>query len=360
MAQQPDSAPRLAATLVRSWRQRGTLAWLLLPLTLLYQALVGVRRCLFAIGLWRCERADCTVLVVGNTIVGGAGKTPTVIAVVQHLQRRNIAVGVVSRGYGRNTHATMAVGPTSAAADVGDEPLLIARATNAPVFVGRQRMAAARALCAAYPQVQVIVCDDGLQHYRLYRDLEICVFDNRGIGNGWMLPSGPLREPWPRRLLHRCGQSAATTLVLHTGSQPTFAGYRAQRALAPYALRADGARVPLATLAANAATRPVLALAGIAQPDQFFNMLQDAGLTPGNTLALPDHCDFAQLDTRAWQEQQVVCTEKDAVKLWHVVPDALAVPLLQTIDHAFFAQLDTLLAPLLAARLSSRHGHQTA
>jgi len=360
VAQQTDSAPRLAAALVRGWRQRGALAWLLLPLTLIYRTLVGMRKHLYATGVLHCERVDCTVVVVGNAIVGGAGKTPTVVALVHHLQSRNIKVGVVSRGYGRSTDHTTAVGPASTAAEVGDEPLLIARATSAPVFVGRQRIGAARALRAAHPQVQVIVCDDGLQHYQLYRDLEICVFDNRGIGNGWLLPSGPLREPWPRHLLRRCGQSEEATLVLHTGNRPSFAGHRAQRTLAHYAVRADGTHLALASLAAPAATRPVLALAGIAQPAQFFSMLQDVGLTPAATLALPDHCNFAQLDLGPWRGHQVVCTEKDAVKLWQVLPDALAIPLLQTIDLAFFEQLDARLTPLLTTRISSRHGHQTA
>lgn len=347
----------LSQLLIESWRSRSLLARLLLPVAALYLLLVECNKLLYRSGLKKPQRLDCPVIVVGNVVAGGAGKTPTVIALVQQLQQRGIAVGVVSRGYGRNTTATLEVHSDANAAEVGDEPLLIARATQAPVFVSLQRVQAARALRRRHPHIQLIICDDGMQHYPLYRDMEICVFDDRGIGNGWVLPSGPLREPWPRYGIPRCGQSEVGLLILHTGDVPAFDGYRAYRTLANYALRSNGEQLPLQSIPGQ---RPVLALAGIAQPEVFFANLRQAGLPLAQTLALADHCDFSALDTRQWANFQIVCTEKDAVKLWQQVPDALAVPLLQCMDPALYAHIDSLLLPLLSSQLSSGHGHQTA
>lgn len=345
--------------LQRSWQSRGVLALLLLPITLLHGALLLLRRTLYRCGLLKSRHVDCAVLVVGNAIVGGAGKTPTTIGIVQHLLGRGLAVGVVSRGYGRTDQGVRAVTPSTEPELAGDEPLLIARATRVPVYVAAQRHAAATALLAAHPRTQVIVCDDGLQHYPLYRDLEVCVFDDRGLGNGLLLPSGPLRQHWPAAPLRAVGQDNDRLLVLHTGAQPGFAGFHAQRSLANHALSRDALPVPFAQLRA-AAEPPLLALAGIARPEVFFAALRQAGLTLQQTLALGDHFDFNQLDAGQWQGYRVLCTEKDAVKLWKICPTALAVPLLQTLEPAFLEALDRMLDTVLAAKLSSSHGHQTA
>ncbi|WP_296442749.1 tetraacyldisaccharide 4'-kinase, partial [Rhodoferax sp. UBA5149] len=220
------------------------------------------------------------------------------------------------------------------------------------VFVATRRFDAAKYLLARYPDTQVIVCDDGLQHLGLYRDLEICVFDDRGVGNGFLLPAGPLREPWPR----------AADLVLHTGAHPAFAGFTAQRTLARHALRADGSQIALAELARGGA-KPLLALAAIAKPEDFFAMLRAQGLQLARTVALPDHYDFDSWLRNEYEGYTVICTEKDAVKLWPKKSDALAVPLVFTPEPAFMAQLDALLSVLLADRsnpkLSSPHGHTT-
>ena len=344
-----------AECLTRAWETRGHLAVMLLPIALLYYALLVLRRGLYRTGLLTSQSVDCAVVVVGNAVAGGAGKTPTTIGIVQHLQARGLAVGVVSRGYGRSEDTVRAVLPESDAHTVGDEPLLIARTTRAPVFVAPKRHAAAAALLAAYPQTRVIVCDDGLQHYALHRDLEVCVFDDRAVGNGWLLPSGPLREPWPRAALACAGQRDDHLLVLHTGAKPAFAGFRGHRELAEHALTRDGCQQALTDL-----KPPLLALAGIARPDAFFALLRARGLALDQTLALPDHFDFSQFDTTQLQGHQVLCTEKDAVKLWKVWPQALAVPLVQTLEPAFLQALDNRLNAVLAAKLSSTHGHQTA
>jgi tetraacyldisaccharide 4'-kinase len=355
MSQDSGLKRRLSKALQRVWTHRGALARLLLPLALLYSALLGLRRLLYRAGFFKSLGVDCAVIVVGNTIVGGAGKTPTTLGIVQHLRGRGLQVGVVSRGYGRSGKDVRSVSKTDDADAVGDEPLLMARATGVPVFVASIRHAAATALLRAHPETQVIVCDDGLQHYGLQRDVEVCVFDDRGTGNGWLLPSGPLRQSWRRVALACVGQRDDRLLVLHTGSKPAFAGFRALRSLAEQSLAHDGRRVPL-----NELQPPLLALAGIAKPEEFFDALRAQGLLLDRTVALGDHCDFAQFDTRQLQGYQVLCTEKDAVKLWKFWPQALAVPLVQTLDPAFLAALDAMVDQTLAAKLSSTHGHQTA
>jgi tetraacyldisaccharide 4'-kinase len=329
----------LPASPQQAWQRRGGLAWLLWAPAQLFGALAAVRRWLYRRGWLQTQRVRVPVLVVGNVVAGGAGKTPVVMAIVRHLQARGVPVGVVSRGYGRRTHDCREVQDDSDPAQVGDEPALIRRATGAPVFVAARRIEAARALLARHPDIRAIVSDDGLQHLALGRDVEICVFDDRGIGNGWLLPAGPLREPWPRRC----------DLVLHTGSQPAFAGFRSRRALADHGLRRDGARIPLVSLAG----RRLVAVAAIARPEAFFEMLRARGLRLAHAAALPDHDDLAGWQPPANEGQAIIlCTEKDAVKLWHRGIEALAVPLLFEPEAGFFSALD--------ARLSSLDGHQAA
>ena len=326
------------ASLQQAWLRRGTLAWLLLPLSLLYGGMAALRGALFRFGILRTERLDVPVIVVGNVVAGGSGKTPVVMAIVRHLQSQGVSVGVVSRGYGRSTTGCREVRDDSAPADSGDEPLLIRRSTGAPVFVAERRVEAGRALRAGYPETQVIVSDDGLQHLAMARNLEVCVFDDRGIGNGWLLPAGPLREKWPRRC----------DLVLHTGQHPAFAGFTATRALADYALMRDGTRVPLTALA----NRKLAAVAAIAKPEAFFDMLGQRGLRLERCIALPDHHDFEDWTPLPTQSCTVLCTEKDAVKLWRKAPHALAVPLVFEPEAAFFSALD--------AKLSSTDGYKAA
>lgn len=328
----------MAQALQRAWLRRGPLARLLYPLSLLYGALAAARR---RSVLRRQERLPVPVVVVGNVVAGGAGKTPVVIAVLQHLRERGLRAGVVSRGYGRSGDDCIEVRDDDEAAQVGDEPLLVRRKAGVPVFVAPQRVEAGRALLRAHPDTQVIVSDDGLQHHALARDLEICVFDGRGTGNGWLLPAGPLREAWPRPV----------DLVLTHGAAPGIEGHAMHRALAAEAVRADGARRPLSQLRGPR----VIAMAGIANPEVFFGMLRDAGLELAATHALPDHHDFADArDLPA--DATLVCTEKDAVKLWRLRPDAWAVPLQVAIPPVFWDRFDA----LLEARLSSPHGSPPA
>lgn len=296
----------MEALLARHWWRRGLtlLTALLLPLAWLYGALA--RRAARV----PARRAPRPVVVVGNLVAGGAGKTPTVIALVQALQAAGRRPGVVSRGHGRRSDGVREVQPDSAADEVGDEPLLIRRRAGVPVFVGRDRVAAAAALCAAHPGVDLLVADDGLQHHALARDVEIVVFDERGIGNGRLLPAGPLREPmpatWPPARLVLYNAAAPSTAVRGTlavrrlGDAVPLAAWQAGRT--------DGA-LPLAALQG----RPLVAVAGIASPERFFGMLEGAGLAI-RRLPLPDHHHYATLPWRT-ANADVLVTEKDAVKL---------------------------------------------
>ena len=346
-------ASSLEHTLRQAWTRRGLLAWILWPVSLLFGMLAALRSGLYESGWLKAQQVPAVVIVVGNVVAGGSGKTPAVIALVRHLSNQGVQVGVISRGYGRQSNDCREVMLDSLISEVGDEPALIKRSAEIPVFVSARRVEAARQLLARYPQTQVILCDDGLQHLGLHRDLEICVFDDRGTGNGFLLPAGPLREPWPRPV----------DLVLHTGARPAFAGYTAQRALSPYALRANGSRIELTELV-RAHVKPLLAVAAIAKPEDFFAMLRAHGLVLARTIALPDHYDYDSWSAHEYSDYTLICTEKDAIKLWHKQPEALTVPLVFTPELAFMTRLDALMSGLMTGRstptLSSPHGHTTS
>jgi tetraacyldisaccharide 4'-kinase len=327
------------------------LSFVLRPASWLFAGVVALRRILYQRGFLKAHTLTVPVIVVGNVMVGGVGKTPITMALVNHLKAKGLRVGVLSRGYGRKTSNTLAVSPHSQSHSVGDEPLLIARSCQVPVFVGKSRVDAGRALLSLHRDVQVLVCDDGLQHGPLARDLELCVFDERGVGNGHLLPAGPLRETWPRKALN----PDVPCLVLKTAGEVGQNEFAVPRQLADYAVQADGTTRMLSSWRDT----PVQALAGIAKPEVFFTMLREQGLNVTNSQALPDHADLQtlQLDTA---QGDVLCTEKDAVKLWGDHPQAWAVPLQITLPNELLATIDSHLLAAQQAKLSSPHGHQTA
>ena len=276
-------AQRLEALAARHWWQRPPtlLARALKPLAWLYGCLAARARRRAVAQAATLPPSHVPVLVVGNLIVGGAGKTPTVIALVQWLRGQGFHPGVISRGHGRSGAAPMLVDATADATAVGDEPLLIHLRSGAPVAVGRDRVAALAALLAQDPRIDIVIADDGLQHLRLARDLQLIVFDERGAGNGLLLPAGPLREPLPAALPPR-------TLLLYNATAPSTAlpGPCATRRLgAPRPLAAwwQGGAAPVGEPAAEAAWaalrgRPLHAAAGIASPQRFFDTLREHGL----------------------------------------------------------------------------------
>jgi len=336
---------RLAIALQRQW-------WLSPPtltaqglrlLAGLYAQLARLHR-----RLTRPQRVAVPVVVVGNLIVGGAGKTPATIAVVRLLRAFGWHPGVVSRGHGRRGQGLVAVSRDSHALDCGDEPLLIRLRTGMPVMVGSDRVAAARALLAAHPQVDIIVADDGLQHHRLARDLQIIVFDDRGAGNGLLLPAGPLRERLPADV-------PADTLVLYNAARVSthLPGWMATRQLAGVLPLADWWQGQTAPAASWQALHGVAlwAAAGVARPERFFQMLRRQGLTLAGTLPLPDHHPF---DVLPWplDASDVVITEKDAVKLR---PDSVGPA--DGVTRVWVAPLDFEPEVAFAAALKRRFPH---
>jgi tetraacyldisaccharide 4'-kinase len=320
---QQDPGPRAwqwRLALQNAWLHRGLWYWLSQPLAALYGVVTGIRQLLYQQGICKTYALPVPVIVVGNLVAGGAGKTPTVMAVVETLRRHGYRPGVVSRGYGRNSCKVQEVLLGSAAQLAGDEPLLIKRrlGDEVPVFVGCKRVQAARALLARYAQTDCLVFDDGLQHWALGRDVSVLVIDERGWGNGALLPSGPLRQRPP-------ASTPAATLVLYNALSVTTAlpGTLAVSRLA--------ALIPLEQWSPNwPSAQPIdetleqlrqsgaeqggwYAAAGMARPERFFGLLERHELNL-QRLPLRDHFGFAQCP---WPltTQGVVVTEKDAIKL---------------------------------------------
>ncbi len=246
------------------------------------------------------------VIVVGNLVVGGGGKTPLAIHLVGQLRDRGMRPGVISRGFGRQGSDVREVELTSLPTDCGDEPLLIRRRAGCPVFVAARRVSAARALLRAYPATDVIIADDGLQHLRLARDFEIAVFDRRGAGNGHLLPAGPLREPL-RRLasIDACVTNGARPLADH--------GFSMRLELGDLYQLATPTERCTATQFAYRHGAGVAAVAGIGNPQRFFDTLRAAGIVAAEH-PFPDHHRFCRADLAGIAAHSIVMTEKDALK----------------------------------------------
>lgn len=290
----------LETALLRGWYEGAWWTWLLRPLEAVYRGVAALRRLLYRLGVCKVYRAPVPVVIVGNITLGGTGKTPVIVALVEALQARGLRPGVVSRGYGAGGGSSFphTVSTNSRAADCGDEPLLIFQRTGVPCVVDPDRPSAVRSLLATH-SVDIVLCDDGLQHYALARDFEIAVLDaERGVGNGFCLPAGPLREPPSRlasvdALLLRGGTAAETGVSLDVD------GVFALRPMPGQSPPEVGARVH--------------AVAGIGQPQQFQATLTRMGY---RVIAhnFPDHHRFSARDITTLDDAPVIMTEKDAVK----------------------------------------------
>jgi tetraacyldisaccharide 4'-kinase len=331
--------------LQEAWLSRGALAWSLAPIAVLYGLAVRIRRALYRWQFLETQRLPVPVIVVGNCVAGGAGKTPTVLALCAWMKAQGVPPGILSRGHGRRGSAVLEVFATTAVEDCGDEPLLLHLRSRCPIFVGRDRFAAGRALLQAHPEVQILICDDGMQHAKLARDLQIVVFDERGAGNGFLLPAGPLREPM-------ASTPPPNSLVLYNAPSRTTAwpGTIVRRQLSGLVRLQDwwaGGAPSLSALHALAGQQ-VIAAAGVARPERFFSMLQSAGLKV-QRMPLPDHHGYAEIPWPASSET-VIVTEKDAVKL-NPLRDGLSQVLVAALDFQLDAAFEVALQERLATLL---------
>ncbi|MGL9769142.1 MAG: tetraacyldisaccharide 4'-kinase [Sodalis sp. (in: enterobacteria)] len=325
--------------IARIWFSASRLYWLLLPLSWLYGLITALIRFSYRCGWLKVYHFSLPIVTVGNLTAGGNGKTPVVLWLVTQLQKRGWRVGVVSRGYGGRAECYPLLLDTSTTSDqCGDEPLLIWQRTGAPVAVAPQRWAAVAALLRVRP-LDVVVSDDGLQHYALGREIEWVVIDGeRRFGNGWWLPAGPMREREER---------------LQTVQAVIVNGGNARLGEVPMSLAADapinllsGKRCKLANLA------PLVAIAGIGHPPRFFATVFACGVTPVREVAFSDHQVYRQqvLDALIAPGEQLLMTEKDAVKCrafarpnWWYLPinaqipataeEGLLMPILQAIQR---------------------------
>ncbi len=310
-----------------AWYQDMYLSVLLAPFSLVYVDIIRLRRFLYRKGVLKSTRLSAQVIIVGNITVGGTGKTPLVIWLVNYLRQQGYQPGVISRGYGGEVgESPRLVTEHSRPQEVGDEPLLIVKKTAAPVAVGRQRSEAGRFLLEQTP-CDILISDDGLQHYALQRDIEIAVVDGqRRFGNGYCLPAGPLREPVERL--------REVDWVIVNGQPEEDFEYGMQFRGNEAVNLKTGERKPLTDFAGQCCD----ALAGIGNPDRFFRFLQGQGLTI-EPHSFPDHYAFTAADLAFSGHRPVLMTEKDAVKCLSFARQHFwAVPIQAEPDAGFIQQ----------------------
>ena len=318
------------------WEKRGLKALLLWPASLVFGLLISLRKTLYAMGILKSQSISLPVVIVGNIRVGGTGKTPTVLAIAKALHLQGFKPGIISRGYQSSSSNVKSdpeeVTPESSPIEHGDEPCYMAQELadqKIPVMVHSHRVTAAKALMIKHPDVNVIISDDGLQHYKLKRwpareggrDIELVVRDARGEGNQWLMPAGPLRESPDRArdfTLNIVGTDVTTTkaLPLYFQDAPNFVLPVKTDQL--YQLTAPSRRMALHEITQlldpnEDAETQLLAAAGLGNPKKFFDLLRSAGLK-FQEMALPDHFDFSTNPFKENTAKVILITEKDAVK----------------------------------------------
>jgi len=322
----------LAQRLPRLWyrKQLAVSLYPLLPLSWLFRALVQIRRWLYGLGAMRSCRLPVPVIVIGNVTVGGSGKTPLVLWLVEELRAQGWQPGIISRGYGGSDVGVRFVETNSDSSVVGDEPLLLARRSGVPVVVGRDRVAAGLALLAAHPECNVVVSDDGLQHYRLQRAVELVVFDGRGGGNQRMLPAGPLREP-----MQRLNSATGVIWNCDASQRPRHAVTPPQFRMTLSGQRFSDLKNPVRQCStADLRGRRLYAIAGIGDPARFFTQLAELELEV-EAHPFPDHHRYRVEDLAFARDGVLLMTEKDAVKCAAMdLGEAWVLPIAATIEAA--------------------------
>ncbi len=313
------------AWLTRQWRVRGVWYWLMQPMSWLYSRTVALNRWLYDRQIWQRNQLSVPVIVVGNLYIGGTGKTPVAIALAQTLTAQGYKPGLISRGYGsaRKTTPATAQGTMLDWQTFGDEPALIAKRTGIPVSVHANRFLAGCQLLNRFPEVNVIISDDGLQHQQLDREIELLVEDDRGLGNGATLPGGPLREDRRARdsvdaILRRASDNNSTVSG-QTSANRTTPLFGFEVALEYFYCPASGQKLTIAATiqnlkTTNASTARTVAIAGIGVPDRFFQSLKKLGIRLDQTVALSDHAPMTAALLASIDAKTILITEKDAVK----------------------------------------------
>ena len=328
-------------SLVHYWYESGVLAillaCLLLPLSGLYCLITIVRRKLYLLNIKKSFSAQVPVVVIGNIVVGGSGKTPLLISLCEYAAKKGFQPGVVSRGYGGNFTGLKQVSSDDMAEQVGDEPLMIFQRTNVPVVVGADRVSAIQYLLTNN-QCDIVFSDDGLQHYRMRRDFEIAVIDAlRKFGNGFCLPAGPLRE--------RVSRLKEVDLVVYNGNNINNSAECSYTLQITELKQLNGNESRALSSLANNMT--IHAVAGIGNPARFFNQLSESGLNIVEH-AFQDHHKYQQHDFSDWHTDCIIMTEKDAVKCRHLtLPDTWVASVNAELSTILEAQLDSKLLPLL-------------
>lgn len=328
----------MEAWLINEWQRRSHWQLLLRPVSWLFRLLIAIRRRAYRHGLLKSHSVGVPVIIIGNITVGGTGKTPLLLALVDALSSQGMHCGIVTRGYQRQSNANLAtviqVDPMiSGAANVSDEATLLARRSGVPVYAGADRVEAARTLLRNHAEVTVIVSDDGLQHYALQREFEICVIDGaRGFGNGRLLPAGPLREPASR--LNVVDAIVVNGSCSHSDS-PRFAtatpAFSMKLANELFINLKSDRRINVRDALTEFQTMRIYALAGTGHPQRFFSHLTGLGFALTASQPFPDHHQYRAGDMPGMDAQIILMTEKDAVKcgtfvddrMWYMRVDAL-------------------------------------
>jgi tetraacyldisaccharide 4'-kinase len=324
------------------WYTSSIITWLLLPLSWLYCLIAVIRRKLYRSNFLNSYSSSVPVIVIGNIVVGGSGKTPLLLSLCEYIQKKGFKPGVVSRGYGGSVNGVKQVRQADLADVVGDEPLMIFQRTKLPVVVGADRVAAVDYLLNNN-ECDIVLSDDGMQHYRMQRELEIAVIDaDRGFGNGFCLPAGPLRE--------RVSRLQQVDIIVYNGISSDLSDKCSYSLQIVRLTKLNGEE---SRTLESFTQKPVHAVAGIGNPQRFFRQLRQNGIEIIEH-AFPDHHTYRQDDFSEWSEACIIMTEKDAVKCGQLtLTDAWVAKAEAEFSGALESSLSASLLPLL-----SRHTNQ--
>tara|TARA_A100000164_G_scaffold381950_1_gene436726 strand:- start:292 stop:1305 length:1014 start_codon:yes stop_codon:yes gene_type:complete len=290
------------------WKNKGVLFILLTPFSILYFIIINFRYFLYKVGLFNKKKINCPIIIVGNIFIGGTGKTPVVIWLVKLFKKNGFRPGVISKGYLSNSKEQKFVTKCMSPMEVGDEPVLICQKTDVPLVIGKNRVDAAEKLISLVPDINLIISDDGLQHYSLARDVEIQILDDRGYGNGWLLPAGPLRELKTRKSDFYLINSQSNFNNSSTNSSVFSLKFFGDRA---FQLCNNKNIIELKKISKKL---KIIAAAGIGNPNRFFEMLKLQDIRLIKFMPLPDHYNFLENPFKKISADIILITDKDAIK----------------------------------------------